>query len=471
MYDDAVNRGIVNGLGRSGRTNPGDQAMPASASADPAPVTVALPASTQTRNLLLFAGCVGMQYLAAPVLYVGSTHAALLDKLGTSGSFANAPEVLYIAFLFTPLIVNSIFTDPRWLKPLITTAYLLDAVGVGAVAASIACGCPANVIGMAVLVQAIFSGITGSTAMALAWEALGRGVDESRRGATLALAFGCGPILAAIGSLGSQALLTGETLGLRLFDPPSFPGNFGTVFAGAAVPIVVAAIFSSLFVLPEPQAAAAGSAPEKGTGIFASLRGFFGDPLLRRIAIATVLIYAATTVVANLTLNTSEAMGEQPSDRVMYQLAVRFATKAVAGMLLGLLLAKTFPLAGMLATGCMLCLAPLYALVATGFAYLATFQIYGAGELFGVYAPNYILTASRRRYLRRNMACSCLLSAMAAPFGLLFGGIADIVGETAGRAAGYRASFIVCAVIVGIGVAVALTLPRNPRPPEESTGA
>jgi hypothetical protein len=444
--------------------------MTASTSADPAPVTVALPASTQTRNLLLFAGCVGMQYLAAPVLYVGSTHAALLDKLGTSGSFANAPEVLYIAFLFTPLIVNSIFTDPRWLKPLITTSYLLNALGVTAVAASIACGCSANVIGMAVLAQAIVSGITGSTAMALAWEALGRGVDESRRGETLALAFGCGPILAAIGSLGSQTLLTGEMFGLRLIDPPSFPGNFGTVFAGATVPLVVAAIFGSLFVLPEPQVAAAGaSVPEEPTGIFASLRGFFGDPLLRRIAIATVLIYASTTVVANLTLNTSEAMGEQPSDRVMYQLAVRFATKAVAGMLLGLLLAKTFPLAGMLATGCMLCLAPLYALFATGFAYLATFQIYGAGELFGVYAPNYILSASRRRDLRRNMACSMLLSAMAAPFGLLFGGLADIVGETAGRAAGYRASFIVCAVIVGTGLAVALTLPRNPRPPEEST--
>jgi hypothetical protein len=60
---------------------------------------------------------------------------------------------------------------------------------------------------------------------------------------------------------------------------------------------------------------------------------------------------------------------------------------------------------------------------------------------------------------------------MAAPFGLLFGGIADIVGETAGRAAGYRASFIVCAVIVGTGLAVALTLPRNPRPPDVHVGA
>jgi hypothetical protein len=408
-----------------------------------------------------------MQYLAAPVLYVGSTHAALLDKLGTSSSFANAPEVLYIAFLFSPLIVNSIATDPRLLKPLLVTAYLFNASGVAAVAFSIACGCSATVIGMAVIMQSICSGIAHSTAMALAWEALGRGVEESRRAATLALAFGCGPILAAVGSLGSQALLTGQTLGLQVTEQPSFPGNFGAVFATATVPILMAAVFGSLFVLPELRTPI-GSAPDERKGILAALRGFFGDALLRRIAIAAVLIYASTMVVANLTLNTSEAMGEPPSDRVMYQLALRFATKAVAGLLLGLLVAKTFPLAGMLATGFMLCLAPLYAIVATGIAYLATFQIYGAGELFGVYAANYILSASRRRDMRRNLACNMLLPAMAAPFGLLFGGLADIVGRTAGRAAGYRTSFIVCAVIVGSGLAVALTLPRRPCPPDTS---
>lgn len=53
---------------------------------------------------------------------------------------------------------------------------------------------------------------------------------------------------------------------------------------------------------------------------------------------------------------------------------------------------------------------------------------------------------------------------LAAPFGLLFGGIADVVSETAGRAAGYRASFVACAAIVAAGLLVALTLPRNPRP-------
>jgi hypothetical protein len=65
------------------------------------------------------------------------------------------------------------------------------------------------------------------------------------------------------------------------------------------------------------------------------------------------------------------------------------------------------------------------------------------------------------------MACNMLLPAMAAPFGLLFGGIADMVGATAGRAAGYHASFVACAAIVATGLAVALTLPRHPRPPDD----
>ena len=57
---------------------------------------IPLPAAAQTRNILLFAGCIGMVYLAAPVLYVGGTHASLLDQLEASSALANAPEVLYL---------------------------------------------------------------------------------------------------------------------------------------------------------------------------------------------------------------------------------------------------------------------------------------------------------------------------------------------------------------------------------------
>lgn len=422
---------------------------------------VLLPAATQTRNLLLFAGCIGMVYLAAPVLYVGGTHASLLDQLEASSALANAPEVLYLLFLFAPLVVTSFFRHPGWLKPLLVTAYLWVASGTAVVVVAIATGCSPRILSAVVLAQAIITGLALSTANALVWEALGRGVAETRRGMTLAIAYGIGPILAAIGALGSQVILTGAALGVRVDTPPSFPGNFATLFAAATVPMLVAAALASRFVLPALPIDAA--AANESDGPVASVMTFFGDPLLRRTAIAAVLIYASVPCVANLTLYTREAMGEAPSDLVMYQNAVRFGTKAVAGLLLGWLMTKTHPLAGLLATG-ILCLAtPLYACWATGLAYLVTFQIYGGGELFGAYITNYVLTLSRPTEMRRNLACALLLLVIAAPFGLLYGKIADVVGGAFGPVAGFRASFLTCAVIVGTGLLVALTLPRRPQ--------
>jgi hypothetical protein len=430
----------------------------------------ALPAAQQGRNLLLFAGCVGMQYLAAPILYIGGAHAALLDQLGASSALANSPEVLHLASAFVPLVVTSFFRRPGWLKPLLVTAYLCVAAGTALVAATIMGGCSPRLVAAAVLAQSVINGLSLSTAVALVWEAMGRGVAEERRGATLALAYGVGPILAAGGSLGSQALLTGQTLGLRLASPPSFPGNFALLFAAATVPMLVAAVLASRFVLPGAADGGRDAAPTAGGGPIAGLVGFFGDPLLRRAAVAGILIYASALSVANLTLYTREAMGEVPSDLVMVQNAVRFGTKAVAGLLLGALLARTNPLAGLLATGSLWLATPLYACWASGFAYLATFQIFGAGELFGVYFPNYILSASRRADLRRNLACERLLPAIAAPFGLLFGRIVDQVGGVFGPGIGFRASFATCAALVAAGLLVALTLPRRPgSAPQEAT--
>ena len=40
------------------------------------------PWQQQRKNLVLFASCVALQYLSAPVIYVGITQGSLLDKLG-----------------------------------------------------------------------------------------------------------------------------------------------------------------------------------------------------------------------------------------------------------------------------------------------------------------------------------------------------------------------------------------------------
>jgi MFS family permease len=102
-------------------------------------------------------------------------------------------------------------------------------------------------------------------------------------------------------------------------------------------------------------------------------------------------------------------------------------------------------------------------MAATGKLYLVAFGLYGAGELVGVYAPNYILSASAPGEIRRNMAIVTMMMAPAAPAGALFGAISDHYGRIYGAATGYRVSFAVCAAVVSAGILLALVaLPARP---------
>jgi MFS family permease len=120
-------------------------------------------------------------------------------------------------------------------------------------------------------------------------------------------------------------------------------------------------------------------------------------------------------------------------------------------------------------TGVIFALSLVWTLCVTGPAYLIAFGIYGAGELVGVYAPNYILSASSPRHMRRNMAFVTMMMAPAAPAGYLFGAIAN--SAALGRETGLRLSFVVCLAILVAGVGLALwLLPKSPQP-ESDHGA
>jgi MFS family permease len=419
---------------------------------------VALPGAVQQRNLLLFAGCIAMQYLAAPVIYVGMAHAALLDRMGASKMLANTPEVLYLLLTPTPVLLAVVFPAANQLKRLLAASYLLTAAGMALVLAVITLSLPAWVVQGAVLLQAVITGVAMPLAITLVWEAMGRGVDRALRGRALSLAYGCGPFFAFVGAQGSQLLLTGETWFLKLPGALPFPFNFALVF-GAAIPaMLLAAFLAAQMVVPLPAAA------EPPQGLFTGLADFASSRLLRTAAIVTVLLYVGNTIPANMTLHTRAALQADPSDYVMHQQTLRFVAKGVAGLLLGWMLARTSPRAGMLATGCVFMLAPLWAGLAEGRLYLLAFAIYGGGELVGVYAPNYILEASRPSDLRRNMAISNLLMAPAAPAGLLFGRMADLLQQPGRPEVGLRASFALCAAIMAVGLLLAVwKLPPHPR--------
>ena len=88
----------------------------------------------------------------------------------------------------------------------------------------------------------------------------------------------------------------------------------------------------------------------------------------------------------------------------------------------------------------------------------------GAGELWGVYYPNYVVTASAKSRIRRNMSIVILLY-MPQGFGpVLFGRIADGWGL---RASFYAAGGVLAATLLF----VQLMLPARPRPRQSDLDA
>lgn len=482
----------------------------------------------QRRNLILFALCTGTQYLAAPVLYVGITQASLCDRLGADARTSNLPGTLFFAMTAMPALYAWLSPGVGALRRNLGLLYGTSALMLAMLAITLSLPVSDSFkLGMVIL-QGGVSGAVMPAAIGLLWEVMGRGSDESRRGLALGLAFGAGPLLAVLGSLGQTALLGGDLFGWH-FDGLEYPRNFIILFA-AGVPVMgLAAAVSQLFLIQpvaqeqprEPLSAVRGllvgillmlvsiasmhvadspADPANGanTGILQSGQFFrvlgilsavgavvafvthFRSVLQQRIlllaTVVTILMYAGNVIPSNMNLYSGEALGDLPEKYAGVQNMLRFGFKVVAGAMLGWLLTRTNPRVGILATASIFLLAQIWAMCVTGPWYLVAFGIHGAGELVGVYAPNYIVSASRRDQLRRNMAFVTMLMVPAAPAGYLFGAIVDGVkssGWTAlgmnSTALGFRLSFLVCGLFILTGIVLAvLLLPAKPRP-EEST--
>lgn len=414
--------------------------------------------SAQTRNLLLFAACTGLQYLASPVLYVG-VQPALLDELEAPAAVSNLPATAYLAMTAMPVLVAWYFPYVSYLKRNLVRCYAAASAILAVVAAALMARVPPVVVIAVVIAQGAVCGVALPTAIALLWEVIGRGVAESRRGLTLSLAFGAGPFLAFFSSLASQLVLHGKLgpLGLSGLD---YPWSFVILFGASAVLMALAAYLAGGVVVPLPREEA--QREPFLSGVFGGLWDFLTDRVLLAATIVTILVYTGNTIATNMNLNTPNLLGGTAKDYAGLQLALRFGFKGAAGLLLGWLLTRTNPKAGLLVTASVFVSSLAWAWFVPGIWYHVAFGIYGAGELFGVYAPNYILSASRKSQIRRNMAFVTLMMAPAAPAGFLFGWIADSYGRTA---QGFRTSFAVCAAIMAVGIATALVaLPARPRP-------
>ncbi|MGE0609444.1 MAG: MFS transporter [Pirellulales bacterium] len=416
----------------------------------------------QTRNLLIYAACMGLIYLCAPALYVGVMQAGLCRQLGASDTVANLPGSVFFGMTFMPVILAWWLPYVSFLKRNLVCCFAAVALSAGAMAVTFVLPVSNQFKIVAVIVQAGVVGVASPAAVGFLWEMIGRGVSESRRGMTLGLAFGLGPILAIVGSALQTALLGGNFLGWQL-EGKVFPEGYVWLYGMAAPLIGLAALLCATCVVPLPEKEVVRE--PFVAGVFGGIGNILGNRLLLLAAVITVLLYVGNTIPANMNLYSELAFGES-SDRFSGpQNMLRFTFKFITGLLLGWMLGKTNPRAGILLTGTLYGLAMAWAILVTGPWYILAAAIHGAGELVGVYAPNYILSASKKSQMRRNMAFVQMLMVPTAPMGAVFGSIADYFNRTA---FGFRVSFALCGAFVVAGLMLTLTmLPPRPTPQED----
>ena len=193
-----------------------------------------LSVAQQHRNLLRFALHMSLLYLAAPVVYVGNLDAVLLNKLGYSDKVANLPAAAYY-WTTAPFLVlfTWYFCYVRMLKPVLVMSYAVGAAA-GLIVVVGLLQPHSNWLVVALVAHAMLTGWSLGAANIFEWEILARGVAEKRRGLAFSLAFGVGPVMAVISSLGTQLVLDGK-LGPIGVGRLSYPWDFLALFAASVL--------------------------------------------------------------------------------------------------------------------------------------------------------------------------------------------------------------------------------------------
>src|SRR5262249_46681041 len=142
-------------------------------------------------------------------------------------------------------------------------------------------------------------------------------------------------------------ILDGE-VGFIAIEPIAFPYNFAVLFATTVPILLVAAFLSTWFVVPHPPIEVARK--PFFSGVFGGFGEFISYRLILIAALAMILVTAGYNILQNISLYTKVVTGERGQNLVGYQNSLRFGFKVVAGLLLGWLLTKTNPRAGMLLT-------------------------------------------------------------------------------------------------------------------------
>src|SRR5262245_23640332 len=123
----------------------------------------------QTRNLLIFAACISLNYLTAPVSYV-SVQPGLCSKLGASDTVANMPLTLYLAFPLVAVVLAWAVPYVSWLRRNLVTCFALTSLSQALVSGALLLNI-SNEWKIAVVVfQSAVAGAMAPAAVAFLWE-------------------------------------------------------------------------------------------------------------------------------------------------------------------------------------------------------------------------------------------------------------------------------------------------------------
>ena len=413
--------------------------------------TAELSEHAQRRNSLVFILNNSLNYLVAPVFYVGVLHAAILSSLSFSDTIANLPESVYMWTSMLSVLIVWMWPSTRHLRRMLMINYACKGIS-GLAAAALFFAAP-KWLAVGVVAHAGVIGITNGVATMCLWELIGRGMSPARRGWTLGITFGIGPVFAVLGSCVSQLILTGSFLDLIHMTPLPRPWCYVVLFGitGPAMGISLLNVF--LARIPQADADEPGASV---AGILKGLRQYFTNRLIL-IAIGGFLLTSAggNMILNNLALFVRDATGELPESYTGIQLALRFGCKSLFGFALGWMAVRYNTKTPALATTLICIAGVVWALVVPGKWYLFSFGLLGAGELYYVYYLNYIVGCSAPERIRENTGYTNVMLVTVSFMPLIYGGISDSFG--------LQVSFVVAlGILLLAAMLTASLLPRQP---------
>jgi len=407
----------------------------------------------QRRNSLVFILNNSIGYFVAPVFYVGVLHAAILSSLGFSDTVSNLPESVYMWTSMLSVLIVWMWPSTRHLRRMLVINYACKGIS-GVIAAVLFFTAP-QWLAIGIITHAGVIGVTNGVATMCLWELIGRGMSPARRGWTLGITFGVGPVFAVLGSCASQLILNGNFLDLIHMTPLEKPWSYVVLF-GVTAPAMGVSL-ANVFLAQIPKA----SSSEPGTslaGILLGLRQYFTNRLII-IAVVGFLLTSAggNMILNNLALYVRDATGELPESYTGTQLALRFGCKSLFGFVLGWMAVRYNAKTPALATTLMCIAGVVWALVVPGKWYLFSFGLLGAGELYYVYYLNYIVGCSAPERIRENTAYTNVMLVTVSLMPLIYGAISDNFG--------LRVSFVTAlGILLVAALLTMLVLPREPVP-------